>query len=178
MFGVCHDWVRYEQYKTESLIFEVLLSILWLRGSCFRIWDLMTHPSLFRVLKEPVRLTRVVSNWCNYLFQNRTVLDSTVDSCATNKFPRSFHVGGGTVKANSHMPCRAHAAPMPFTCHAVLLKVYIVSFPYDLHRATLFNSHIPCLCPAMPLRKPLLKATSKCCVGKQSQFVSRSIQNT
>jgi hypothetical protein len=28
-----------------------------------------------------------------------------------------------TLKANSHKPCRSHAAPMPFPCHAVPLRV-------------------------------------------------------
>ena len=28
----------------------------------------------------------------------------------------------GTHKADSHIACRAHAAPMPFPCHAVLLR--------------------------------------------------------
>jgi hypothetical protein len=28
-----------------------------------------------------------------------------------------------SLKANSHMPCRAYAAPMPFPCHAVPLEV-------------------------------------------------------
>jgi hypothetical protein len=43
-----------------------------------------------------------------------------------------------------------HAVPMPFSCHAVLLRVHIVSFPFDLHSAAVFDSHIPCLSPAMP----------------------------
>jgi hypothetical protein len=29
-------------------------------------------------------------------------------------------------------------------CHAVSLRVYIVSFPFDLHSAAMFDSHIPC----------------------------------
>jgi hypothetical protein len=28
-----------------------------------------------------------------------------------------------TIKANSHIPCRSHVAPMPFPCHAVPLMV-------------------------------------------------------
>jgi hypothetical protein len=31
---------------------------------------------------------------------------------------------------------------MPFHCHAVLLRVYIVSFTFDLHSAAVFDSHI------------------------------------
>jgi hypothetical protein len=40
-----------------------------------------------------------------------------------------------STNANSHTPCHARA---------VLLKVYFVSFPYDLHRATVVNSHMSC----------------------------------
>jgi hypothetical protein len=29
----------------------------------------------------------------------------------------------GQIKANSHIPCRSHAAPMPLPCYAVPLKV-------------------------------------------------------
>jgi hypothetical protein len=43
-----------------------------------------------------------------------------------------------SIKADSHIPCRSHADP----CHAVLLRVYIVSFPFDLHSAAVFDSHI------------------------------------
>jgi hypothetical protein len=50
---------------------------------------------------------------------------------------------------------------MPFPCHAVSLKVHIVSFPHDLHRATVLNSHMPCRAQTMPLRKRLLKATAQ-----------------
>jgi len=37
------------------------------------------------------------------------------------------------VKANSHVACRA-----------VLLRVYIVSFPFDLHSVAVFDSRLPC----------------------------------
>src|SRR5215510_95355 len=39
---------------------------------------------------------------------------------------------------------------MSFPYHAVLLMVYIVTFPFDLHSAAVFDSHIPCRSPAMP----------------------------
>jgi hypothetical protein len=41
-------------------------------------------------------------------------------------------------------PCRS-------PCHAVLLRVYIVSFPFDLHNAAVFDSHMPCRAHAIPL---------------------------
>jgi hypothetical protein len=43
-----------------------------------------------------------------------------------------------------------HAAPMPFPCHAVPLRLYIVSFPFDLHSAAVFDSHMQCRVRAMP----------------------------
>jgi len=33
---------------------------------------------------------------------------------------------------------------MPFPCHAVPLRVYSVSFPFDLHNAAVSDSHLPC----------------------------------
>ena len=58
-----------------------------------------------------------------------------------------------TVKADSHIACLSHAAPMPFPCHAVPLKVSNTSFPFDLHSAAVSDSHLPCQChaPTMPL---------------------------
>jgi hypothetical protein len=54
-----------------------------------------------------------------------------------------------TVKADSHIACRAHAAPMSFPCHALPLKDYNVSFPFDLHSAAVSDSHLPCRAHAM-----------------------------
>jgi hypothetical protein len=69
------------------------------------------------------------------------------------------------LKADSHIPCRSHAillwvyiVPFPFDLHspavfdshipcrshAILLRVYIVPFPFDLHSPAVFDSHIPC----------------------------------
>jgi hypothetical protein len=38
---------------------------------------------------------------------------------------------------------------MPFPCHAVPLRVYNVSFPFDLHSAAVSDSHLPCRVHAM-----------------------------
>ena len=54
-----------------------------------------------------------------------------------------------TIKADSHIACRSHAAPMPFPCHAVPLRVHNVSFPFDLHSAVVSDSHLPCHAPTM-----------------------------
>src|SRR5215469_8810942 len=43
-----------------------------------------------------------------------------------------------------------HAVPLLFPCHAVLLRVKIVTFPFDLHSAAVFDSHIPCRSHAVP----------------------------
>jgi hypothetical protein len=40
---------------------------------------------------------------------------------------------------------------MLFPCHAVLLRLYIVSFPFDLRSAAVFDSHISCRSHAVPL---------------------------
>ena len=48
------------------------------------------------------------------------------------------------LKADSHVTCRALAAPMPFPCHAVPLSVYNVSFPFDLHSGAVSDSYLPC----------------------------------
>jgi hypothetical protein len=39
-----------------------------------------------------------------------------------------------------------HAVPMPFPCHAAK----IVSFPFDLHIAAVFDSNMRCRARAMP----------------------------
>ena len=48
------------------------------------------------------------------------------------------------LQAVSHIACRSHAAPMPFPCHAVPLRVQNVSFPFDLHSTAVSDSHLPC----------------------------------
>jgi hypothetical protein len=55
------------------------------------------------------------------------------------------------LKADSHIACRAHAAPMPFPCHAMPLRVYNVSFSFDLHSAAVSDSHMPCHAHAAPM---------------------------
>jgi hypothetical protein len=64
--------------------------------------------------------------------------------CAT------VHLDTGLLKADSYIRCRSHAVPMLFPCHAFPLRVKIVSFPFDLHSAAVFDSGIPWGSPAMP----------------------------
>jgi hypothetical protein len=75
-----------------------------------------------------------------------------------SQIPRCSHA------APMPRPCRAHAAPMPFPCHAVPLRVWIVPFPFDLHSAAMFDSHMPCRAPDAPVPchdHAFLKATSQ-----------------
>jgi hypothetical protein len=53
---------------------------------------------------------------------------------------------------------------MPFPFHAVLLRVYIAPFPFDLHSAAVFDSHMLYRSHAVPLpchEYAVLKATSQ-----------------
>jgi hypothetical protein len=70
----------------------------------------------------------------------------------------------GRLKTDSHIACRAHAAPMPFPCHAVPLRVLNVDFPFDLHSAAVSDPHLSCHAHAAPMpcsdHAVLLKATA------------------
>jgi hypothetical protein len=52
----------------------------------------------------------------------------------------------GTSKANSHIPCRAHAVSLP--CRAA--EGLGLSFLFDLHSAAVIDSHMPRRARAMP----------------------------
>ena len=54
-----------------------------------------------------------------------------------------------TFKADSHIACRVHAAPIPFPCHATPLSVYNVSFPFYLNSVAVSDSHLSCNAHAM-----------------------------
>jgi hypothetical protein len=54
------------------------------------------------------------------------------------------------IKANSHIPCRAHAVPLP--CRAA--KGLDCVFPFDLNSAAVFESHMPCRAHAAPMPRP------------------------
>ena len=47
----------------------------------------------------------------------------------------------GRLKADSHIACRSHAMP---------LRTYNVSFPFDIHSAAVSDSHLPCHVLTMP----------------------------
>ena len=50
---------------------------------------------------------------------------------------------------------------MPFSCHAVNLRDYNVSFPLDLHSAAVSHSHLPCRAHAIPDHAILIKAKAQ-----------------
>jgi hypothetical protein len=58
------------------------------------------------------------------------------------------------LKADSHIACRAHAIPLP-------LRVYNVSFLFDLHSAAMSNSHLPCRAHAILDHVFIFKATAQ-----------------
>jgi hypothetical protein len=90
------------------------------------------------------------------------------------------------LKANAHITCRAHAAPMPFPCHAVPLRVYLMSFTFEcgcvcfthampypcsaravllFHTCHAMPMQCPCRSPTMPFWKRLFKATAQYGMG-------------
>jgi len=52
-----------------------------------------------------------------------------------------------TIKADSHIACRAHAAPMPCPCHSPAMPCV--------------NSHIPCRSPALLQQCPALRESPR-----------------
>ena len=64
----------------------------------------------------------------------------------------------------TYIACHSHAAPMPFPCHAVPLRVQNVSFSFDLHSAAVSDSHLPCHAPTVPFfSRPQHSMTVLCC---------------
>ena len=51
-----------------------------------------------------------------------------------------YRTGRTILKADTHIACRSHAVP---------LRVYNVSFRFDLHNAAVSDSHLPCQAHAM-----------------------------
>jgi hypothetical protein len=52
----------------------------------------------------------------------------------------------------------------------VPLRVYIVTFLFDLHSAAVFDSHMSCCATAMPFWKRLIKATAQHGMGAASAW--------
>jgi hypothetical protein len=85
-----------------------------------------------------------------------------------NKQPVTHRTCGGLRLIHTY-----HAMPMPRPCHAV-------SLPYDLHRAHVFNSHMPCRAHAMlrpcrfksDLSRPP-QSTARHCMCELTSAVSR-----
>jgi len=85
------------------------------------------------------------------------------DNCSDYRHCLATWSVRGTVKADLHIACRAHAASLPLPCHAVPLRVKNMSFPFDLHSAAVSDSHLPCHAAPMPCSDyaALLKATAQ-----------------
>ena len=69
------------------------------------------------------------------------------------------------LKVDPHIGCRVHAAPKLFPCNALPLRVWNVSFPFDLHSAAVSDSHLPGHTHTAPMpcsdHAILLKATAQ-----------------
>jgi hypothetical protein len=62
------------------------------------------------------------------------------------------------------MPCRSRAISVSLPCHAVPVRVSIVTFQFDIHSEAMFVSHMPRLAHAASVQchdHAVLKATSK-----------------
>jgi hypothetical protein len=55
----------------------------------------------------------------------------------------------GTLKADSHIPCRSHAVPMPFPCRLEGQFTHTMPFPCRSPAVLKASSHIPCRSPAV-----------------------------
>jgi hypothetical protein len=107
-------------------------------------WD-RTRSSAVRSLPSVVvNIMRVLAAACWLRGQQAVFI--VLSLCVVNSLVARYD----TLKANSHIPYRSHAAPMLFHCHAVPLSVQIVSFPFDLQNAAVFDSQMPCRARAMP----------------------------
>jgi len=69
------------------------------------------------------------------------------------------------IKVDPHIGCRVHAVPRLFPCNALPLRVWNVSFPFDLHSAAVSDSHLPGHTHTAPMpfsdHAVLLKATAQ-----------------
>ena len=77
--------------------------------SCFRNFA-NEVPRCFRTLTSIVRTVEREKDLCERTLTGRTRVLSYIDAYVLNL---CF-----CIKADSHVACRAHAAPMPFPCHA------------------------------------------------------------
>jgi hypothetical protein len=107
---------------------------------------------------------------CWVLERGRTLL--LKPNSASSSRPRSFT--SKTVYNRTHCKTELCASDcptssgfthtMPFPCHAVPLNVWSVYFPFDLHSAAVFDSHMPGHSYAVPLPRhqfAVLKAISQ-----------------
>jgi len=70
---------------------------------------------------------------------------------ASIKTPTCFSSGvpySGSFKADSHIECRAHAALLPFPCHAMPLRIFLSHLIYTVLLCLIHTYH------AMPMPRP------------------------
>ena len=75
------------------------------------------------------------------------------------------------LKSDSHIACHFHAVPMPLPCRAVPLRVYNVSFPFDLHSAAVSDSQLPCYAMLCPCHAPTMPFFSRPQHGRRETAV-------
>ena len=68
----------------------------------------------------PPAIKPISENKCDIVSPPSKINLSTQSGHSTFRPP---YVTRRSLKADSHIACRAHAAPMPFPCHALLLRV-------------------------------------------------------
>ena len=111
------------------------------------------HNNLIHV-SSIITATLFVSGTARIFYQNACLLSS-------QSFLSTCSHESSSLKADSHIACSTHTATMPFPCHAVPLRLYNVSFPFDLHSAAVSDSHLPCRAHACSDHAVLLKATAQ-----------------
>jgi hypothetical protein len=110
--------------------FDITLPSSWSVPSAF--WEMLTRLDTTR---PSTIFYRLLLNWASWWFCEWRSLKCRMDWRSVGE-SRLAHI--------------YHTMPMPFPCHAVPLRVQIVSHPFDLHSAAVFDSHMPCRARAMP----------------------------
>ena len=72
------------------------------------------------------------------------ISENTLQEMLSNSHGFVSEVGAIVCFGRERLIHTQHAVPMPFPCHAVPLRVQILSFQFDLYSAAVFYSHFPC----------------------------------
>jgi hypothetical protein len=105
--------------------------IHWISWNCVQLWRFVTRTFLHVSLRTegPIRFLTQPYLLLIHILAARGADVKFRDSRAPMK---KRIKNPGAFKADSHIPCRSPAVPLP--CR---------SFPFDLHSAAVFDSHIP-----------------------------------